>query len=125
MIHRAVNQSTGIPFSVRIVLQGENYGLNNCLTHDREDPLVEFFDARFSSDLDESGDQVGQFVTRYNLSTLEGRDGFSKPIWGAGGLNLDGGIPNWSVDQDFMSGLQAFLKDEGLIEEAEDQAPGL
>lgn len=34
--------SRGIDFNVKIVRNGENYGLNNVLTHDKDDPLVEF-----------------------------------------------------------------------------------
>ena len=54
-------------WNVRIVRNGEHYGRNNCLTHDENDPLIEFFDMTVRPDL--WGDE-GYFVSRYYLSTL-------------------------------------------------------
>lgn len=74
-------------FSVVLVRKGDKYGLKNCLTYDGDVPMVEFYDIRF---LGPGFTKVGQFVSRYALSTLlqhgEGR-----------GLCLDGGVPDWTI----------------------------
>jgi hypothetical protein len=91
-----VTTLTGVPFNVRMVFPGDAYGLNDCLTYDPSDkpwskpgdPLVEFYDAR--QDPARFGPR-GQFVSRYYLSTLLEGDP-------ARGLNLQGGVPSWSLD---------------------------
>ncbi len=85
------SQDASRMFGVRAVLKGERYGLNDVLTHDKLDPLIEFWDtsadpAKFGAD--------GQFVSRYYASTLALGDQWSKPT---GGLALQGGIPVWTV----------------------------
>lgn len=81
----------GRPFHVRVVLAGDRYGLAGCLTHPAADPavdpLVEWYDA--SADPQRFG-ELGQFVSRYRLSTLT-----DTPA--PGGLNLHGGVPVWQV----------------------------
>lgn len=77
-------------FIVRIVNNGDGYGLGDTVRHTLSDPLVEFYD----------GDQDpakfglrGQFVTRYLLSTLmEDRYTLSD-----GGLRLDAGLSDWRI----------------------------
>lgn len=87
-------------FNVRIVNKGDRYGRADCLTHDEDRPMVEFYDHRYTH-----GDwpDRGQFVSRYYVSTLlevENR-----------GLCLDGGNPNeWSVSVDGMELVRAYLK---------------
>jgi len=76
--------SNGVPFNSRIVKMGEKYGLDFCLTHDENEPLVEFYDARYPHT------EFGQFVSRYYYSTLSEDPGQ--------GINLDGGIDDWFVD---------------------------
>ena len=41
-------ESNKIPFLVRVVEQRDSYGLDNCLIHDKKEPLVEFYDARYN-----------------------------------------------------------------------------
>lgn len=77
-------------FNVRIVAKGDAYGLNDCLTHDHEDVLVEFYDAK--QDPAKFG-RRGQFVSRYHYTTL--LDAGSYPS----GLQLDGGVPAWSISK--------------------------
>jgi hypothetical protein len=74
-------------FSVVLVRKGDRYGLENCLTHEKDDPMVEFYDADYAGK--PYFTKVGQFVSRYYLSTLTER-----PV---AGLCLDGGIPKWSI----------------------------
>lgn len=85
-----------IPFSVRIVSKGEGYGLNEAVIHDREEPLVEFYDARHAHTC------YGQFVSRYYVSTVLGHPGNY-------GLNLYGGVPDWSLSAETMQAVKAWL----------------
>lgn len=92
-------ESRGIKFNVRLVQQGDKYGLNNCLTHEQKEPLVEFYDTRYPHT------EFGQFVSRYNMSTLLERTANV-------GLNLDGGIPDWSIDAKGMEQVTSWLESE-------------
>lgn len=49
-------------------------------------PIVEFYDARYDHTPN------GQFICEYYLSTLQESDRFT-------GLNLNGGVPAWRIDQ--------------------------
>lgn len=92
-------ESKGIKFNVRIVQEGDNYGLNNCLTHEQKEPLVEFYDSRYPHT------EFGQFVSRYNMSTLLQRNANV-------GLDLDGGIADWKIDAKGMEDVTQWLKNE-------------
>ncbi|RLF56017.1 MAG: hypothetical protein DRN27_10025 [Thermoplasmata archaeon] len=80
-------------FGVRIVNTGDHYGLNDVLVNDG-DPLVEFWD--------HTTFEEGQFVSRYYVKTIldheYGHD-----------LNLDGGIPEWSIDANSMTTIVGWL----------------
>ena len=82
---------------VKILVKGDHYGLHDALIHEFEDPLVEFYDLTAKA-------QGGQFIARYNLSTLlaENKDPLS-------GLCLDGGEPEWVVQANVMVQVRAFL----------------
>ena len=81
-------------WAVRIVEKGDKYGLDDCLDNDGT-PLVEFYDTRYEhSDL-------GQFVSRYFIDTL---------TRGEGELNLDGGVPAWSVNEPCMNRIRDWLR---------------
>lgn len=84
-----VTNSEGRTFLVRVVHKGDRYGLDDKLTHDKADPMVEFYDLSYP---DKFGPR-GQFVSRYNAFTL------SKV---QGGLNLCGHEPVWSIDAEAM-----------------------
>lgn len=92
-------ESRGIKFNVRIVQEGDNYGLNNCLTHEQKEPLVEFYDSRYPHT------EFGQFVSRYNMNTLLQRNANV-------GLDLDGGIADWKIDAKGMEDVTQWLKNE-------------
>jgi hypothetical protein len=76
-------------FTVVLLRRGDKYGLRNCLTHDKPEPMVEFYDVRQASNPGFS--PIGQFVSRYNASTLLAGDRNR-------GLCLDGGVPSWSIN---------------------------
>lgn len=86
------NTATGIAFTMRLVREGERYGRGMCLTHDKPEPLVEFYDSRYPFDRDPAGEVLGQFTGgRYYAATLLA----SKNA----GLILDGGNADvWSLD---------------------------
>lgn len=76
-------------FVVRIVREGDRYGLNDCLTHDDPRPMIEFYDATYIGD--KFGPR-GQFTGgRYFVETLDER--YDSAV----DLALDGGIPVWSL----------------------------
>jgi len=84
-----IKSSRGINWTIRIVDHGDRYGLNDCLTHDKMDPLVEFYDQRHMHT------ERGQFVSRYYLTTLIARDQQY-------GLWLHGDVEAWSLTVDDM-----------------------
>lgn len=78
------------PWNVRIREKGDRWGLEDCLVHEDEEPVIEFYDAR--QDPAKFGDR-GQFVSSYYLTTL---------LQVRGGLCLDGGVPSWTLDAEQM-----------------------
>jgi hypothetical protein len=115
-----IDTTHGVPFTVRIVRNGESYGLNHKLKHDKDEPLVEFYDARFDEARFDEG--YGQFVSRYNVTTLQGRDRWSLGLRVQGqGLILHGGVPEWRVDGKAMD--QAMEWVEQQLEPSASPAP--
>jgi len=98
-------------WTVRLCLENDKYGLDDCLTHINKDPLVEFYDRKYLNKF--SGDR-GQFVSRYFLSTLLEDD------WIDRGLNLHGGVPNWQVSQPFMEEVMIHLVHELYVTKQKD-----
>lgn len=95
------NPLTGemIPWVIRVVTKGDHYGrYNGTLVHMKDDPLVEFYDARYDHD-----GNLGQFVSRYYLSTLLDVDDTTH-------LNLDGGIDSWTVSKFSMDKILRWLR---------------
>lgn len=84
-------------FNVRIVRAGDRYGRDNCLTYDKDEPLVEFY----------IGDY---FVSRYYVATILGTDRYGS---GEGGLILDGGdVNNTTVSEEDMKTVRNYLKEQ-------------
>ena len=101
-IAKFYDNERGQPWTIRIIDKGDKYGLDDCLTHDKEEPTVEFYDADNPHTIDEpSGTVLGQFVSRYYISTIA--DG------GSGGLNLMGYEPKWSINSLCMDNVRAYL----------------
>lgn len=92
--------SNNIPFLVNIVEAGENYGLNNCLVHEKADSLVEFYDQRHMHT------PLGQFVSRYYMSTMLDKRSQDK------GLNLEGSVPEWQINKEEMIIIKDWLSSE-------------
>ena len=93
-------------FNVRIVRTGEKYGLNRCLTNGENHNLTEFYDS--TQDPQKFG-ELGQFVSRYYLSTLLERKN-SRSVHQ--GLCLDGGVPAWNVDGPTFAQIQDWLEEQ-------------
>lgn len=87
-------------FHVRIVREGEVYGREDCLTHDKEEALVEFYDA--TVDPEKFGPR-GQFVSRYYVSTLVGDEGGTRDLF------LLGHEPAWYVDVNALEQVRRWL----------------
>ena len=95
-------------FAVVVVAQGDQYGRDNCLTHDKSDPMVEFYDTKYAGK--EGFAPHGQFVSRYYLTTL--RRGPHPTT----GLMLDGGSSGWYVERDELrAALSAVVKRLGHL----------
>jgi len=93
IVTRVVN-AVGRAFNVRLVREGDRYGLNDCLVHDKDDPMVEFWDAIYEHD-PRFTPGLGQFTARYYLSTLtERRSSHAlalcghEPVWTVTGGNV-------------------------------------
>lgn len=91
-------------FGVRVVRDGDNYGLGDCLVHQGE-TMIEFYDLHHADRFPD-----GQFVSRYYWTTLR--------THGANGLCLDGGNRDaWTVDVSVMEQVQR------LVQQIEREAP--
>ena len=101
-----LNQETDIPFIIRLIEKGDNYGLDFCLTHNEEKNLVEFYDARYPH-TQITKDISGQFTGgRYYVETLlEDENKLSK-----NGLCLHGGVDRWNVDSNTMKQVFELIK---------------
>lgn len=115
-IARVVNDA-GRAFHVRLVRHGDRYGLNDCLVHDKVDPLVEFYDATYENDR-RFTPGLGQFASRYSLSTLTGNPGGygNDHLHSPRGIALCGHVPEWTVTGgnvvDAIAAIEALLSAE-------------
>ena len=87
-------------WTVRIVRKGDRYGLRDVLVHDGDEPMVEFYDARWT----ERFGPRGQFASRYYVRTLAEHGDYS------GGLDLHGGVPDWDVTGAEMAAVMGWLR---------------
>lgn len=92
-----------LTWAVRVVRKGEYYGLRNCLVHETGEPLVEFYDTRYPFS------NLGQFVSRYNLSTLVGTHPYGH------GLCLNSGVPDWTIPDECFGMIQDWLMSLDLL----------
>lgn len=91
-----MNQINVGKYLVRIVNRGDRYGLNDCLTHLEDKPLVEFWDTRYKHT------PRGQFVSRYYVNTL-----LNFPRYHA--LDLMGGVEGWTLTTTEVDQVRRFL----------------
>ena len=91
------------------VTNDKNITFNVVLSKDKKDQnLVSFYDTRYDHT------QYGQFVGRYYADTLLGLEGWSSR--GSSirdrGLNLHGGIDDWSINADNANHVVDFIERE-------------
>ena len=91
------------------VTNDNNITFSVVLSKDKKDQtLVSFYDTRYDHT------QYGQFVGRYYANTLLGLDGWSSR--GSSirdrGLNLHGGIDDWSINADNANHVVDFIERE-------------
>lgn len=94
-------------WTVRVVFEGDCYGLDNILIHDDPSPLVEFYDRKSTK-----FGKLGQFVSRYYLSTLLA----DKAALSRRGLDLQMDVKAWKLGRDTIA--TAINWAEGLAEVA-------
>lgn len=100
-----VTNESGDQFNVVILKKGDRYGLDNCLTHDKDRPVIEFYDAEYPIHKDPHGKILGQFVSRYYTKTL-----LESNLHG--GLCLDGGISKWHISSDNLKDVITYINQE-------------
>jgi|13_taG_2_1085334.scaffolds.fasta_scaffold04522_7 hypothetical protein len=77
----------------RVVTKGGTYGLNNCLEHGIDEPMVEFWWPSVNRENFPEAyiDEDASFISRYYLTTLTGECRYSSGRSMTDGLCLDGG----------------------------------
>ena len=115
------DRETSQMWTLRILKKGMKYGRKMCLTHDKDKPIVEFYDANYTGEMMEKfaknpdGELLGQFVSRYYIETLLGNDG-GDPIGTGRGLCLDGGVDKWNISESAMNTVAEFLESYNSID---------
>lgn len=104
MTSKVFRDASNRSFTVRVVNKGDKYGRNLCLTHDEDQPLVEFYDVRYAHDKDENGRVLGQFVSRYYMKTV------LECAAGNRGINLHGGEPSWKIGAEAIVAIGEWIK---------------
>lgn len=94
--------ANGVPFRVVFLPEGKTFGTYTKWPEDSE-PMVEFYDLRYTKNFGPDG----QFVSRYHVDTILGRSEYGS---GVGGIDLYGGVRDWSVDDDTMAKVRAWLE---------------
>lgn len=97
--HLDVTAANGVPFRVTIHPNGRNRFDSLVENHGA---IVAFSDLRFV----EKFGPDGQFVSSYYTTDLLERSGY--------GLNLDGGIDDWTVDADTMNLVRAWVEAQAM-----------
>jgi len=95
-----VTATNGVPFRVVLLLDGKSD--NFPAASEQTEPQVEFYDLRYRNVRGFTPD--GQFVSRYYLETLVGRDRRY-------GLDLQGDVSDWTIDASTMVSVILWLRD--------------
>ena len=91
--------NNGVTFAVRIVRPGEGYGLSRAATNNTGHTMVEVFDALYAGKAE--FDPEGQIIAQYRVDTLLSDSNTLTNY----GLDLQGGVPVWSIDGDTMGAI--------------------
>lgn len=117
-----VAAANGVRFAVRYLPVRARYGWHNSRVVD-DSPMIEFYDTRYATDSEggRSG-PLGQFVARYYADTILGTDGYGR---GAGGLILQGDVPEWTLTETDMDTVrEVAMGTAGRVDRSLDVAPG-
>ena len=99
-----VTATNGVPFRVLLLLDGKSDNFPAASSKMTSlwgiEPLVEFYDARYRNVRGFTPD--GQFISRYYPESLVGR--FDRY-----GLDLQGDVPDWTIDDSTMRVVAAWL----------------
>lgn len=117
LTHRFHNDAHDAWFTMRVVGDGDAYGRDMTLTHTGDDPLVEFYDRRWDFDADPDGVPLGQFISRYRLSTLMGPGPGGSTVFETG-ITLDGATA-WRVGPAGMANCLQALIDADIVPDPE------
>lgn len=117
LTHIFHNDAHDAPFTMRVVGDGDRYGRDMSLTHTGDDPLIEFYDRRWAFDTDPDGVGLGQFVSRYRLSTLMETDRVGGSVFQTG-MTLDGANA-WRVGPAGMADCLRALTEADLVPDPE------
>ena len=101
-IAKFIDNERNQPWSIRFVEEGDKYGRDDCLTYEKEEPVIEFYDGDNEFDKHTDGTMLGQFVSRYYISTIMDGTG--------GGLNLMGYEPKWSINSLAMDSIRDYIQ---------------
>ena len=104
-----VKNKNNTEFLVKVVLEGDTYGRNKCLTHDKSEPLVEFYDYGRSSNRIRNPywGEDGKLISRYFISYLLSDD-FKED--GSHQINLHPNIDEWFIDSEAMKPVIEWLE---------------
>ena len=106
-VFQGLPSEDGRSWRVQLVFKGDKYGRDNCLTHDTNEPMVEFYDLSYPETFGEDG----QFVSRYSLSTIlfERNCFYRQDIINAKernpkyGIDLQGNVDGWEMSGDCLT----------------------
>jgi len=97
-----VTATNGVPFRVVLLLDGKSVNFPSTNPLLGTEPMVEFYDARYRNVRGFTPD--GQFVSRYYLESLVGRDRRY-------GLDLQGDVSDWTIDASTMLSVILWLRE--------------
>lgn len=113
LTHIFHNTAHHADFTLRVVGPGDRYGHKMHQTHAEDDPLVEFYDRRWNSEVDPEGMVLGQFVARDRLSVLLKADAAGRTAFDTD-IILDA-TSAWQVDAESMNDCFEALCAEGIV----------
>lgn len=92
-----------VPMLVRLVQPGDRYGRNGEIVRENMETLVEFYDLRHPGFAVGNPENIpGQFISRYLSNTIMEIE--------KDGLNLDGGVPDWTVGEKAIGRIQQWIR---------------
>tara|TARA_B100001559_G_C16382368_1_gene567213 strand:+ start:549 stop:1001 length:453 start_codon:yes stop_codon:yes gene_type:complete len=109
------HSEAGKEWRAQLILKGDKWGLDNCYTHEKNEPMIEFFDMDYPDTFGEEG----QAVSMYSLGTLsyENNPMSREDLIKADardpkvGLDLQGDVDGWEISGPCLTEVLNALKD--------------